>query len=125
MPRIIGANGFEVLQTWVDASYATHRDMKGHIGGLMSLGHGIIYDKCSKQKLNTNSSTESEVVGASDYIGYTLYIKWFLKEQGYVLKHNIFYQDNMSAIKMEKNDRQSCGEKSTHIHIIYILVRMC
>ena len=89
----------------------------------MSLGHGVIHAKCSKQKLDTKSSTESEVVGASDYIGYTLYIKWFLKEQGYVLKHNIFYQDNMSAIKMEKNDRQSCGEKSRHIHIRYIFIK--
>ena len=89
----------------------------------MSLGHGIIHDKCSKQKLNTKSSTESEVVGASDYIGYTLYIKWFLREQGYALKLNIFYQDNMSAIKMEKNGRQSCGWKSRHIHIIYVFIK--
>lgn len=30
MPSIIVANGFEVLQTWVDASYATHHNMRGH-----------------------------------------------------------------------------------------------
>ena len=73
--------------------------------GIMSLGYGVIHNKFSKQKLNTKSSTETEVVGASDYVGYTLYIKWFLKEQGYNLKHNVLYQDNMSAMKMEMNDR--------------------
>ena len=91
----------------------------------MSLGHGIIHDKYSKQKLNIKSSTELEVVEASNYIDYILYIKWVLKEQGYVLKHNIFNQDNMSAIKMEKNGMQLCGEKSRHIHIRYFLLRMC
>ena len=45
MPRIIGANGFEVLQTWVDVSYATHHDTRGHTGGSMSLGHEVIHDK--------------------------------------------------------------------------------
>ena len=110
MPRIIGANGFEILQPYVEASYATHNDMRGHTGGLMTLGHGIVHDKCSKQKLNTKSSTETEVIGASDYIGHTLFTKWFLKAQGYEVRKNIFYQDNMSAMKMEKNGRQSCRE---------------
>ena len=35
----------------------------------------------------------------------------------------IFYQDNMSTIKMEKNGRQSCGEKSRHIHISYFFIK--
>ena len=83
MPRILGANGLELLQTWVDASYAIHQDMRGHTGGLMSMGHGVVHGKSSKQKLNTKSSTESEVVGASDYIPWTLWAKRFLSEQGY------------------------------------------
>ena len=57
-----------ILQTWVDTSYATHHDMGGHTGGLMSMGIGAIYNKCSKQKLNAKSSSETEIIGASDYI---------------------------------------------------------
>ena len=68
--------------------------MKGHTGGLMTLGRGIIQGKASKQKINIKSSTEAEFVGASDYISWTVWGKWFLKEQGYELKRNIFYQDN-------------------------------
>ena len=72
MPRILGANGQEILQTWVDASYAVHRDMKSHTGGVISLGHRIFHHKSSKQKLNTKSSTEAELVGTSDYLAWTL-----------------------------------------------------
>ena len=75
MPRIIGANGFEFLQTYVDASYATHPDMKGYTGGAMKLGNVIVHNKCFKQKFNTKISTGTEVVGSSDYIGYTLFMK--------------------------------------------------
>ena len=28
---------------WVDASLATHHDMKSHTGGLMTLGKGAVY----------------------------------------------------------------------------------
>ena len=86
MPRIIGAKGMDMMCTYVDASYGVHDDMKGHTGGLMTLGRGIIQGKATKQKLNTKSSTESELVGASDYIPWTVWAKWFLAEQGYILK---------------------------------------
>ena len=123
MPRIIGAHGMEVLTTYVDASYAIHPDMKGHTGGLMSMGTGVIQGNSSKQKLNTKSSTESELVGASDYIPWTVWTKRFLEEQGYILKRNIFYQDNESAMRMESNGRKSAGNKSRHINIRYFFIK--
>ena len=119
MNRIIGMNGLSYLQTWIDASYAVHRDMRGHTGGVISLGRGAVIHNCSKQKINTKSSTESEVVGASDFLPYTIWASYFLREQGYELSRNIFYQDNTSAIKMLKNGKSSCGSKSRHIHIRY------
>ena len=106
MPRIIRVEDFSVPQTWVDASSATHPDMRSHTGGVISLGHGVINSKSSKQKINTKSSTEAELVGASDFISHTMWTSWFLKEQGYVVKSNIFYQDNQSAILLEKNGQK-------------------
>ena len=79
----------------VDASYGTHMNKRGHTGGVMSGGIGIIHHKTSKQKLNTKSSTESEVVGASDYLSYTIWMKKFLSDQGYKLNRCIYYQDIM------------------------------
>ena len=111
MVRVIGTNGNEVLQTWVDVSYAVHRDVRSHTGATMSLGHGIIHHRSEKQKLNTKRSTEAELVGASEYIGWTLFVKWFLEKQGYDLERNIFYQHNESAMKLEQKGRASCSNK--------------
>ena len=122
---IIGTNGMDYMQTWIDASYAVHRDMRGHTGGVISMGKGTVMHNCTKQKINTKSSTESEVVGVSDLLPYTIWASYFLKAQGYKLTRNIFYQDNTSAMKMLKNGKESCGSKSRHIHIRYFLLRMC
>ena len=82
----------------------------------MSLGWGTIHNKSSKQKLNTKSSTEAEIVGVSEYIPYNIWLVNFLNEQGYKIQHNIVYQDNESAIRMEKNGRNSCTGNSRHSH---------
>ena len=66
--RTIGADSLRDLHVWVDASHAVHENMCGHTGGTMSMGVGTIHNKSSKQKLNTRSTTESEVVGVSEYL---------------------------------------------------------
>jgi len=76
----IGADSMSVLQTWVDASYGVHDDMCSHTGGLMSFGRGAVSSQSSKQKLNTKSSTEAELVGASDYLPRTIWTTVFLHE---------------------------------------------
>ena len=75
------------------------------------------------KKINTKSSTESEIVGMSEFLPYTMWASYFLKGQGYNLKRNIFYQDNTSAIKMLRNSKESCGSKSRHIHIRYFFTK--
>jgi hypothetical protein len=120
---IIGADCLTVLKTWVDASYGVHPDMKSHTGGVMSLGRGVIMSKSSKQKLNTKSSTEAELVGASDYLPSTIWAKMFLEEQGYEIHENTFYKDNQSAMKLETNGRASCGQKSRHIDIRFFFMK--
>ena len=56
--------------------------MRGHTGGTMSMGVGTVHNKSSKQKLNTRSTTESEVVGVSEYLPYDIWQVNFFKEQG-------------------------------------------
>ena len=119
----LGADKLGKLRTWVDASYAVHPDMKSHTGGVMSFGTGGLICKSSKQKLNTKSSTEAEVVGASDYLPNTLWVKMFMEAQGYNILENYFEQDNESAIKLEKNGRTSAGPRSRHIDIRYFWIK--
>jgi hypothetical protein len=119
----IGAENLSNMNTWIDASYAVHADMKSHTGGAISLGRGAAMSKSSKQKLNVKSSTEAEVVGASDYVPNSIWAGHFLKHQGYPLEKNILHQDNQSAMKMEMNGRRSCGQKSRHIDIRYFFIK--
>jgi hypothetical protein len=121
---IIGADCFlTVLKTWVDASYGVHPDMKSHPRGVVSLGRGVIMSKSSKQKLNTKSSTEAELVGASDYLPSTIWAKLFLEEQGYKIHESTFYHDNQSAMKLETNGQALCGQKKRHIDIRYFFMK--
>ena len=39
--------------------------------------------------------------------------------QGYDIKQNIYFQDNHSAIKMEKNGKKLCTRNFSHIGIRY------
>ena len=105
--RTIGADSLRDLHVWIDDSHAIHENMRGHTGGAMSMGIGTIHCKSSKQKINTRSTTESELVGVSEYLPYPLWQVNFWKEQGYEIRNHYIYQDNESAIKMEKNGRNS------------------
>ena len=107
---------------WVDAAYGVHSDMRSHTGGTMSFGHGVVHHKSSVQKLNTKSSTESELVGTSEYLPYNIWLKNFMSAQGYDIKDNILFQDNQSAIKMENNGKRSCTGNSRHINIRHFFV---
>ena len=75
--RIMGMDETGVVHTWIDASYAVHEDMKGQTGGTISLGHGTVCCKSTKQKLNGKSSIENEVIGMADVLPYTLWLIFF------------------------------------------------
>ena len=50
-------------------------------------------------------------------------MKRFLEGQGYNINSNIFFQDNEGAIKMEKNGRDSVGNRSRYINIGYVFIK--
>ena len=121
--RVIGCDSLKNLYTWIDASFAVHNNMRSHTGGTMSFGWGTIHAKSSKQKLNTKSSKEAEIVGLSEYLPYNIWLINFLAAQGYSIQDNVVFQDNQSAIRMERNGRNSCTRNSRHIHIKYFFVK--
>ena len=47
----------------------------------------------------------------------------FWEEQGYNIEENVIYQDNKSAIRMEKNGRNLFTGNSLHINIQYLFVK--
>ena len=122
LPLILGADGSGVLSWYVDASFAVHPDMRGHTGGTLTMGRGFPLAKSTKQKLNTRSSTESEIVAVDDLIPQILWARLFMKEQGFDVRDNILYQDNKSAMLLEQHGRASSSKRTRHINIRYYYV---
>ena len=108
--------------------FAVHRDMRSHTGAVMSLGKGALIAMSTKQKLNTSSSTEAELVGVSDSMPFNIWATYFFKAQGegvagYKLGiRNILYQDNESCIKLANNGKASSTKRTRHINIRYFHV---
>ena len=63
MKLTVSVDNMNTIHWWVDASYSTHWDCKGHTGMMMSLGKGSLRSFSRKQKLNARSSTEAELIG--------------------------------------------------------------
>ena len=110
------------IRWWVDASYGVHPDMKSHTGATMSMGQGCVYSMSRKQKLNTRSSTEAELVGANDAMSMILWIRRFVEAQGYMVNENTLYQDNQSAMLLEKNGKMSSSKRTRHLEIRFFFI---
>jgi hypothetical protein len=122
MPLILSANGSGILKWWVDASFAVHPNMRGHSGGGLSLGCGFPIVSSTKQKLNTRSSTETEILGSDDFMQAIYWTRYFMKAQGYGVKDNVLFQDNKSSILLEKNGKALSSNRTKHINIRYFFI---
>ena len=117
MPLILEADNVHIIKWWGDASYAVHPDMGSHTGGGLTLGWGIIYATLTRQILNTQSSTEAELVGVNDLMPQVLWTRYFLEAQGFNISDSIVFQDTQSAILLEKNGRASSSKRRRHINV--------
>jgi hypothetical protein len=79
-------------------------------------------DKSTKHKLNTRSSTESEIVAVDNLIPQILWVCLFMMAQGFAASDNILYQDNKSAMLLETNGRASSSKHTRHIETWYYSV---
>ena len=89
---------------------------------MLSLGAGAINGTSTRQKINTKSSTEAELVGVAEVLPQILWTQYFLHAQGYGEEPCIIYQDNKSAILLEENGRASSSKRTRHINIRYYFV---
>ena len=88
----------------------------------MSLGRGAPITISSKQKLNTRSSTDAELVGCDDVMSPLLWAKLFLEAQGIQIQENILYQDNKSCILLAENGKASSGKRTRALNIRYFFI---
>lgn len=111
------------IYAFFDASFGTHADLKSHSGSFISLGRGPIFIRSAKQKLNTRSSTEAELVAVCDEAVNAIWINMILKEQGYKdLRPPIILNDNTSCLSLIKNGRSN-SKLTRHIEVRYFYLK--
>ncbi|CAJ1935770.1 unnamed protein product [Cylindrotheca closterium] len=122
--KLLNAEYCQIFHTTVARGlYVSKRaHFKSHTGGTLSFGGGAAQVMSKKQKLNSRSSTEAELIAVDDVVTMILWTKLFMEWQGYPIEKNILYQDNKSAILLEENGRKSTGKRSRAINIRYFFI---
>ena len=122
MKLTLSAENLRSIKWYVDASFAVHPDFRSQTGGTMTFGKGAVQSLSKKQKLNTRSSTEAELVGADNIATQILWTKHFMEAQGYTIEDNILHQDNKSTILLQENGRKSAGKRSRALNVRYFFL---
>jgi hypothetical protein len=78
--------------------------------------------KSCKQKVNTRSSTETELIAVDGILPTVQWAKSFMKEQGYEIETEI-KEDNCSTMLLMKNGRLSLGKRTKHLDVRYFYVK--
>jgi len=109
--------------TWfIDGSYASHEDMRGQSGAILLAGNCAVLFRSNKQKVNTRSSAETELVAVDDALPTIQWTKKFMYDQGYDLEM-VIKEDNQSTILLMKNGKLSSGKRTKHLDIRYFYVK--
>ena len=109
--------------TWyVDGSYATHADMRGQSGAVLVTGNSAVLFRSNKQKINTRSSTKTELIAVNDVLPIIQWTTNFMKAQGYHLDTEI-KEDNKSTMLLMKNGKLSSGKRTKHFDIRYFYIK--
>jgi hypothetical protein len=90
---------------------------------MFTLGEGAVSSYLRNVKLNTRSSTETELVGADMYMPEMLWSLYFMESQGYDVEIIELYQDNMSTELMMNNGRFLSGKRTKHIKAKFFFIK--
>ncbi len=112
-----------IIHWYVDGSHQIHKDCRGRIGSLMTLGKGAAISSSNKMKCNTQSFTETELISLHDKLPDIVWTHYFVECQGYDIDECVVFQDNTSALSLEKNGWISSSKWTKHIKAKYFLIK--
>ena len=112
-----------VIKWFIDESHNTHWDCKGQGGAITVMGWGYISSYSRKIKVNTRSSTETELVLVDAYMPEILLSLYFIQAQGYGVKYAEVHQDNVSAQILENNGKFYSSRTTKHIKAKFLFIK--
>jgi hypothetical protein len=112
-----------ILKWYVDGSHNVHWDCKSHGGAVFKMGKGATTSYSRKIKLNTRSSTETELYAADMFKPEMLWSLHFIQAQGYEAECVGLYQDNIRTQLLIKNSRMLSGKKTKHIKAKFFFIK--
>ena len=127
LPLVIGADNSGTLTWNIYSSFAVYPDCKIHTGAYLTLGYGSVLSLSSKQKVNTKSTTEAELVGVDDKMTFVMWMKHFFESQVRSINVNsplksfgsdvTIEQVNTSAIQLGRKGWKLYGKRIKHINV--------
>ena len=86
------------------------------------MGKGAVISSANRIKLNTTSSTETEIVAIGEKLTKYIWFRCLREALSGFANEDILYQDTKSSMLLENNGIYSAGKGSKHIHIHYYLI---
>ncbi len=119
----LSVDNLGILKWYVDGSHNVHWDCKGHRGAVLKLRKGATTSYSRKVKLNTRSSTETELYMADMFMPEILWSLHLIQAQGYEVECVGLYQDNIITQLLIKNGKMSSGKKTKHIKAKFFFIK--
>ena len=119
----VRSDSLSVIKLWLDASFSTYNECRGHTGGMISLVAGSITSGPWKQRINERISTANNLIGVNYLMGPVLWKLYFIQDKGYIVERNIIFQDNHGTIHLMLNGNKSSLNSIKHINVRYFFVK--
>ena len=121
--KVVFRRGVKVsLEAYIDASFGIHADGRSRTGVALMMSGACVGAWSSKQKLNTKSSTEAEIVGLSDGLPHVLWMRELVLAQGHELPPTKVHQDNQGVLTIMKQGRRP-KHRTKHLNIRHFFAR--
>ena len=75
VPLTLQSETSKIVKWWVDGPHGVHPNCRGHTGETKLQGKVPNISTSTKQKFNTMSSTDTELVSADDIVPHAMWIK--------------------------------------------------
>jgi histone deacetylase 1/2 len=119
---VLEAEEGPLVKAYIDASYGVHSDCRSHSGMVITMGGAPIDTKSVKQRINTKSSAEAELIALSDMASRAIWCREFLLAQGYAIAPARVFQDNMSTMALATKGTSS-SDRTRHVSIRYFWMK--